>query len=87
MRETSYTMKKAYAENGTPLALTYSVLVSDGDNELKHYGVKIVEENSGSHAQALDLTTDAEQIHSLLDKLSRNTVTPAGLMDILADWL
>lgn len=87
MRETTYTMKKAHAGNGTPLVLTYSVLVSSNDNGPKRYGVKIVEKNSNSSAQALDLTTDAKRVYSLLDKLSRNTVTPTGLMDVLNDWL
>mgnify|MGYP001124943129 FL=1 len=36
---------------------------------------------------AFDLTTKAQRICELVEKLSKNCVTPAGLMDVLADWL
>lgn len=87
MREIPYTVIQTHAADGRPMTLAYSILVSGGDSEPEHYGVKIVERNSGGHAQALDLTMDAKRVYDLLDKLSRNTVTPTGLMDVLADWL
>ena len=36
---------------------------------------------------AFDLTTEPERIYTLADKLSRNSVTPATLLDIVDDWL
>lgn len=87
MREIPHIMKKARTQEGKALVLAYSILVSGGEGELEHYGVKVEEKGSGDCAQVLDVTMDAKSIYGLLDKLSRNTVTPTGLMDVLADWL
>lgn len=85
MRDISYTSKLAHTEDGRPLALDYYILVNEGEPE--QYGVKIIEKNSGAQALAFDLTTEAQRIYALMDKLSRNSVTPTSLMDVLADWL
>ena len=85
MRDISYTSKLTHAEDGRPLALNYYILVNEGEPE--RYGVKIIERNSGEQALAFDLTTEAERIYTLVDSLSRNSVTPTSLMDVLADWL
>ena len=85
MQDISYTSKLAHAEDGRPLALDYYVLVNEVEPE--QYGVKIIEKNSGEQALALDLTTEAQQVYALVDKLSRNSVTPTSLMDVVADWL
>lgn len=85
MRDISYTSKLAHAEDGRPLALDYYILVNESEPE--QYGVKIIEKNSGGQALAFDLTTEAQRIYTLVDKLSRNNVTPTSLMDVLADWL
>ncbi len=87
MREISYAVKQVQAEDGKMLSLAYSILIDDSHSGPESYGVRIVEQNSGSHTEATDLTTDAAQIDALMDKLSRNTVTPTGLADILTDWL
>lgn len=87
MREILYTSKLAYTEDREPLALDYSILVSGGDNEPEQYGAKIVEKNSGGQALAFKLTVSVERIYDLMDKLSRNSVTPTGLEDVLSDWL
>ena len=87
MREIPYTSKLAHTEEGRPLALDYYILVSGGGSEPEQYGVKIIEKNSGEQAMAFDLTTKAHRICELVEKLSQNCVTPAGLMDVLADWL
>lgn len=86
MREIPYTSKLAHAEDGRPLALNYSILVS-GEGESERYGVRVTEQNSGGQAMAFDLSSDIRRIYELMDKLSRNSVTPTGLMDVLADWL
>lgn len=85
MRDVSYTSKLTHSEEGKPLALDYYVLINEGTPE--QYGVKIIEKNSGEQALAFDLTTDAQRIYTLVDQLSRNSVTPTSLMDVLADWL
>lgn len=85
MRDICYISKQAHTEDGRPLALNYYILVSD--NAPERYGVKVIEKNSGEQAMAFDLTTEAKRICVLVDKLSQNSVTPAGLMDVLDDWL
>ncbi len=85
MQDISYTSKLAHTEDGRPLALNYFIMANDG--EPGHYGVKIIEKNSGEQAMAFDLTTKAHRICALVDRLSQNSVTPACLMDVLADWL
>ena len=85
MQDISYTSKLAHAEDGRPLALDYYIIANDG--EPGRYGVKIIEKNSGEQAMAFDLTTKAHLICELVEKLSRNCVTPACLMDVVADWL
>ncbi len=85
MQDISYTSKLTHAEDGKPLALDYYILVNEGEPE--QYGVKIIEKNSGEQALVFDLTTEAQRIYALVDKLSRNSVTPTSLMDVLADWL
>ena len=85
MRDISYTSKLTHSEAGKPLALDYYILVNEGEPE--QYGVKIIERNSGEQAMAFNLSTNAHQIYELADKLSRNSITPTSLMDILDDWL
>ena len=85
MQDISYTSKLTHAEDGKPLALDYYIVANDG--EPGHYGVKIIEKNSGEQAMAFDLTTKAHRICELAEKLSRNCVTPACMMDVVADWL
>jgi len=87
MREIPYTSKLAYAEDGKPLALDYSILASSDKCTFEQYGVKITEKNSGEQAMAFNLTTSTRRIYELLDKLTRGSVTPIGLEDVLADWL
>ena len=45
MQDISYTSKLTHAEDGKPLALDYYIVANDG--EPGHYGVKIIEKNSG----------------------------------------
>ena len=53
---------------------------------LENYGVRITEE--GGDASALPaLTTSASRIDELLTLLVDNLVGPAGLADVVADWL
>lgn len=87
MREVPHTKKQVYTEAGKELSLSYLLLVSGGESGPESYGVKIVERNRGEAAHVLNVTVDAKRIENLLDMLTRNSVTPTGLVDVLADWL
>ena len=87
MKEIPYTSKLIYTEDGRPLALNYSILVSGGNGEPEYYGVKIVERKIKDQSLNFALTTDLERIYRLIDKLARNSVTPTGVTDVLIDWL
>ena len=87
MREITYAAKQVKTDTGGMLALTYSIIVDGGDDGPESYGVKIDELNGDTHAMIPGLTVSRERIEDLMDKLTRNTVTPTGLMDVLADWL
>ena len=67
--------------------LEYYLLVSPLAEELEIYGVKIVERRSGVAAIAPGLTTSGRKILHLIDLLSKGTVTPTSLADIVEDWL
>ena len=51
------------------------------------YGVKIEDELTGESVTVPDLTVSAARIDELMELLIRNEVTPAGLEDVIADWL
>lgn len=87
MREITYAAKQVKTDVGGLLALTYSIIVDSGEDGPESYGVKIDELNGDTHAMIPGLTVSRERIEDLMDKLSRNTVTPTALMDVLADWL
>lgn len=50
------------------------------------YGVRVSEEGGRSCAVS-SLTTSAERIDQLMTALVDNTVGPAGLRDVIDDWL
>lgn len=52
----------------------------------ENYGVRIQEENGGS-ARIPAITTSALRIDELMTLLTDNRVGPAGLADVVADWL
>lgn len=87
MRDILYTSKLVHVDDGKTLALDYYILVSGEDSEPEQYGVKIIEKNSGAQSLDFDLTTSVERIYNLMEQLSWNDVTPAGVSDVLADWL
>ena len=63
--------------------ISYFILMNKGTDGRNRYGVKV---RSNDDAVALDLSERSERVFDLLDKLARNTVTPTGLPDVLADW-
>ncbi len=52
----------------------------------ENYGVHIAEEH-GSDASIPAITTSAQRIDELMTLLVDNQVGPAGLADVVADWL
>lgn len=60
--------------------------IEAGNFCFENYGVRITEQ--GIATQCLPaLTTSAMRIDQLMTTLVDNTVGPAGLQDIIADWL
>lgn len=90
MRELFVGTRTASGEDGQTHRFEYYVLI--GQMEIAHrfacesYGVK-VREPGGDMAAIPDLTVSTERIDSLLELLTRNTVGPAGLRDVVDDWL
>lgn len=85
MREELVAKRYLCAKIAGPLILEYYLLVSPLAEDLEIYGVKIVERRSGVAAIAPGLTTSGRKI--LIDLLSKGTVTPTSLADIVEDWL
>ena len=52
----------------------------------ENYGVRILEEG-GSETAIPAITTSAKRIDELMTLLVDNQVGPAGLADVVADWL
>ena len=52
----------------------------------ENYGVRIAEE-LGDESSLSGVTTSAARIDELMTLLVDNTVGPAGLADVVADWL
>lgn len=68
----------------------YFIIIGEkrvGDFSCEAYGVKIVNEETGESAEFPDLTVSAGRIDELMELLVHHGVTPAGLEDVIADWL
>jgi len=90
MRELLVCTKTAQAEEGRSHEYTYSILVDEmdvGPFACESYGVKIRDASTGRLAVVPHITTSIPRIDELMDLLTRNSVGPAGLRDVLADWL
>ena len=87
MREELVVKRYFCAKASGPLTLEYYLLVSPLAEDLEIYGVKIVERRSGTAASAPGLTASSRRILHLITLLSKGTVTPTSLPDIVEDWL
>lgn len=87
MREELVVKRYFCAKASGPLTLEYYLLVSPLAEDLEIYGIKIVERQSGTAASAPGLTASSRRILHLIDLLSKGTVTPTSLPDIVEDWL
>ena len=74
---------------GRPLELRYCLFREETDEAGAEYGVGVraVCQGESTCARAARLTVSREKAESFLRMLVRGTVTPAGLMDVVADWL
>lgn len=87
MRELPITTRTVRTEEDRQLTLQYAIIVEEMPDGLEHYGIKITEESASDSASVSDLTMSVPKIYDLAALLANNTVTPAGLMDVVADWL
>ncbi len=89
MRELLLDTKTVEGEEKT-LRCRYMILVGEkrvGSFACEAYGVKIVDEEMGESVEIPDLTVSAQRIDQLMEQLVKGGVTPAGLADVVADWL
>lgn len=90
MRELPVCTKEALDQEGRTRRYDYSILIDEMDVGrfcCESYGVKIAEAPEGSVALAAHVTTSIPRIDELMELLTRNVVTPAGLRDVIDDWL
>ena len=76
-------------QQGRPRRFHYSLLVDQIETDrfaCEDYGVRIREEGGGSAALP-GITASALRIDELMTLLVDNRVGPAGLEDVVADWL
>ena len=87
--EIHITSRQVACEDGTSRRFQYFLLVDQVDSgsfQCENYGVRIVEEGVASSALP-GLTTSAMRIDQLMTVLADNCVGPAGLEDVIRDWL
>lgn len=90
MRELLVDTRQVEDPEGGERQYTYSILVDEmdvGAFSCESYGVKIREEAGGEVAVVPHVTTSIPRIDELMELLIRNTVAPAGLRDVIDDWL
>jgi len=76
-------------QEGNPRCFHYFLTVEQEESPrlfCENYGVRIAEEH-GSTACVPGITTSAARIDELMTLLVDNRVGPAGLADVVADWL
>ena len=89
MRELYLQTLKLPDETGAERSYDYSILVGEmdvGPYSCESYGIKIVEKG-GCEASVPHVTCSAARIDELMALLVDNRVGPAGLADVVADWL
>lgn len=74
---------------GNPRRFHYYLTVEQVDTGrffCEDYGVRVAEDGGGSTAIP-SITTSAQRIDELISLLVEHQVGPAGLADVVADWL
>lgn len=90
MRELFVETRTARGEDGKAHQFDYYVVIGEmevgGRFSCESYGAKVVE-RGGDVAVIPNITVNIARIDSLMDLLTRNQVGPAGMGDVVADWL
>lgn len=90
MRELFVDTQEAVGEDGHTHHFRYYILVDQMEVgrqfACESYGVKVAEQG-GETACLPNLTINVGRIDSLMEMLTRNQVGPAGLRDVVDDWL
>lgn len=76
-------------QRGDPRRFHYFLTIDQEETPhffCENYGVRIVDEDGGE-AVIPSITTSARRIDELMTLLVDNQVGPAGLADVVADWL
>lgn len=76
-------------QGGNTRSFHYFLTIDQEDTprfSCENYGVRVAEEGGGE-ASVAAITTSAQRIDELLTLLVDNRVGPAGLADVVADWL
>lgn len=90
MKELFVETRAVEDEEGRVRRFDYYVVVGememDGRFACESYGIK-VEEQGGDCALLPNLTVSVARIDDLVERMTRNTVGPAGAHDVVEDWL
>lgn len=76
-------------QEGTTRSFHYFLTIEQEETPrffCENYGVRIAEE-AGDESAVPRITTSASRIDELITLLVDNRVGPAGLQDVIADWL
>lgn len=82
-------VRQCLDQEGNPRRFCYFLTIQEEETSCffcENYGVRIVEEG-GDACDLPAITTSASRIDELMTLLVDNTVSPAGLADVVADWL
>lgn len=89
MRELFLETVELTDQAGAVRRFDYSILIGEmdvGPYSCESYGVKVAEQGGGQ-ACVENITCSASRIDELSGLLVRSGVTPAGLNDVVSDWL
>ena len=90
MRELLAEDRRETGEDGLERRYRYYVLVGEmplGGLACESYGVKVAQRGGTEAAEIPNVTTSVARIDELLERLTRNFVTPSTLRDVVEDWL
>ena len=90
MRELFVETRTAVGEDGRLHSFDYYVVIGEmevgGRFACESYGVKVVQ-TGGGEAVIPNITVSISRIDALVDRMLRNTVSPASARDVVDDWL
>lgn len=81
--------KRTPAQDGRSLYLEYSLMTTSAPDGTADYGAAISCADGGStdYAEICGVTVDRNRAQALVRLLADGTVTPAGMRDVVSDWL